>query len=186
MIFDNYTERIKEAYPDFNPHDLPKLDKIILSRCFNQVKAGVGASNIKTSDIMNAAEEEFHIITGQKPILTLAKKSIATFHVREKMPLGLKVTLRGEKMHAFLDRLIHLALPRERDFQGLPLNQFDKSGNYHFGLTEQLLFPELSFEKVKFTKGLNVSIITKSKTPEDSLFLLKTVGFPFKNNLTLP
>jgi len=179
MTFDNYTERINAAYPNLNKHDLPKLDKIILSRCFNQVKTA-SPNQGKTSDIMNAAEEEFHLITGQKPILTLAKKSIATFHVREKMPLGLKVTLRGDKMYAFLDRFIHLALPRERDFQGLSLNQFDKSGNYHFGLTEQLLFPELSFDQVKFVQGLNVSIITKSKTPEDSLFLLKTLGVPFR------
>jgi len=179
MIFNNYTERIKEEFPNLNKHDLPVLDKIVLSRCFNQVKTA-SPNQGKMSDLMNAAEEEFHTITGQKPILTLAKKSIATFHVREKMPLGLKVTLRGEKMYAFLDRFIHLALPRERDFQGLSLSQFDKSGNYHFGLNEQLLFPELSFDKVKVIQGLNVSIITKSKNPEDSLFLLKTLGFPFR------
>jgi large subunit ribosomal protein L5 len=156
-----------------NCHQVPKLIKI-------QVNRGLGAEAQNTS-ILKKSIEEFRTITGQQPIITKAKKSIAGFKVRENMNLGVTVTLRGEKMYSFLEKLIHLVLPRIRDFRGLSIKGFDKDGNYNFGLKEQLVFPEISYEFVDQAKGLNITIVTNAKTRKEGITLLKEFGFPLKD-----
>nr|WAM64553.1 50S ribosomal protein L5 [Scytosiphon lomentaria] len=153
-----------------NKHQVPKLVKIQLNRGL-----GVDGQNNKT---LQKSIEEIRLITGQQPILTKAKKSIAGFKVREEMTLGITVTLRSRKMYAFLDKLIHLVLPRIRDFRGLSLKGFDRNGNYNFGLKEQLVFPEISYENVDQIKGFNISIVTTAKTKNEGIALLKEFGFP--------
>ena len=153
-----------------NNHQVPKLVKIQLNRGL-----GVDGQNNKT---LQKSVEEIRLISGQQPILTKAKKSIAGFKVREEMILGITVTLRSTKMYAFLEKLIHLVLPRIRDFRGLSLKGFDRNGNYNFGLKEQLVFPEISYENVDQIKGLNISIVTTAKTKNEGIALLKEFGFP--------
>nr|YP_009736228.1 50S ribosomal protein L5 [Scytosiphon promiscuus]QDM58315.1 50S ribosomal protein L5 [Scytosiphon promiscuus]QDM58458.1 50S ribosomal protein L5 [Scytosiphon promiscuus]QTW91489.1 ribosomal protein L5 [Scytosiphon lomentaria] len=153
-----------------NKHQVPKLVKIQLNRGL-----GVDGQNNKT---LQKSIEEIRLITGQQPILTKAKKSIAGFKVREEMTLGITVTLRSRKMYAFLEKLIHLVLPRIRDFRGLSLKGFDRNGNYNFGLKEQLVFPEISYENVDQIKGFNISIVTTAKTKNEGIALLKEFGFP--------
>ena len=153
-----------------NNHQVPKLVKIQLNRGL-----GVDGQNNKT---LQKSVEEIRLITGQQPILTKAKKSIAGFKVREEMILGITVTLRDKKMYAFLEKLIHLVLPRIRDFRGLSLKGFDRNGNYNFGLKEQLVFPEINYENVDQIKGLNISIVTTAQTKNEGIALLKEFGFP--------
>lgn len=153
-----------------NNHQVPKLVKIQVNRGL-----GVDGQNNKT---LQKSVEEIRLITGQQPILTKAKKSIAGFKVREEMVLGITVTLRSKKMYAFLEKLIHLVLPRIRDFRGLSIKGFDRNGNYNFGLKEQLVFPEISYENVDQIKGLNISIVTTAKTKNEGIALLKEFGFP--------
>ena len=153
-----------------NNHEVPKLVKIQLN-----CGLGVDAQNNKT---LQKSIDEIRLITGQQPILTKAKKSIAGFKVREEMILGITVTLRSRKMYAFLEKLIHLVLPRIRDFRGLSLKGFDRNGNYNFGLKEQLLFPEINYENVDQIKGLNISIVTTAQTKSEGIALLKEFGFP--------
>ncbi len=153
-----------------NNHQVPKLVKIQVNRGL-----GIDGQNNKT---LQKSVEEIRLITGQQPILTKAKKSIAGFKVREEMVLGITVTLRSKKMYAFLEKLIHLVLPRIRDFRGLSLKGFDRNGNYNFGLKEQLVFPEISYENVDQIKGLNISIVTTAKTKNEGIALLKEFGFP--------
>lgn len=153
-----------------NTHQVPKLLKIQVNRGL-----GVDAQNNKT---LQKSVEEVRLITGQQPILTKAKKSIAGFKVREEMVLGITVTLRNKKMYAFLEKLIHIVLPRIRDFRGLSLKGFDRNGNYNFGLKEQLVFPEISYENVDQIKGFNISIVTTAKTKNEGIALLKEFGFP--------
>jgi large subunit ribosomal protein L5 len=162
---------LKETFKYSNVHQLPKIEKIQINRGL-----GIAAQNTK---ILKKSIEEFRLITGQQPIITKAKKSIAGFKVREEMELGLTVTLRRAKMYSFLDRLINLALPRIRDFQGLDPKKFDKSGNYTFGINDQLIFPEIDFESVDQTLGFNVTIVTSAKNSTESLALLKKMGLPF-------
>jgi large subunit ribosomal protein L5 len=162
---------LKETFKYNNVHQLPKIEKIQINRGL-----GIAAQNTK---ILKKSIEEFRLITGQQPIITKAKKSIAGFKVREEMELGLTVTLRRTKMYSFLDRLINLALPRIRDFQGLDPKKFDKSGNYTFGINDQLIFPEIDFESVDQTLGFNVTIVTSAKNSTESLALLKKMGLPF-------
>ena len=166
LIFENL---IKE-FDYKNKHQVPKLVKIQLNRGL-----GVDGQNNKT---LQKSIEEIRLITGQQPILTKAKKSIAGFKVREEMTLGITVTLRSTKMYAFLEKLIHLVLPRIRDFRGLSLKGFDRNGNYNFGLKEQLVFPEISYENVDQIKGFNISIVTTAKTKNEGIALLKEFGFP--------
>nr|YP_009694256.1 50S ribosomal protein L5 [Hapterophycus canaliculatus]AXU40674.1 50S ribosomal protein L5 [Hapterophycus canaliculatus] len=166
LIFENL---IKE-FDYKNKHQVPKLVKIQLNRGL-----GVDGQNNKT---LQKSIEEIRLITGQQPILTKAKKSIAGFKVREEMTLGITVTLRSRKMYAFLEKLIHLVLPRIRDFRGLSLKGFDRNGNYNFGLKEQLVFPEISYENVDQIKGFNISIVTTAKTKNEGIALLKEFGFP--------
>lgn len=171
-----YEEKIlKELFEEFeyqNIHEVPKLVKIILNRGL-----GEAAQNNK---IIDKSIEEFAYITGQKPIITKTKKSIAGFKIRENMPIGLKVTLRKQKMYNFLNKLINLSLPRIRDFRGISNKQFDGRGNYNLGLKEQIIFPEISYEQVEKIRGMNITIVTTAKNDKEGLALLKKFGMPFK------
>lgn len=163
--------KLKEEFKYNNIHQIPKIEKI-------NVSAGLGL-NAQNRVFLQKATEEIRLITGQQPVLTLAKKSIAGFKVREGMPLGLTVTLRREKMYAFLEKFIKLVLPRIRDFRGLNPNNFDKHGNYNMGITEQLVFPEIDYDSVDQRRGLNITIVTTAKNSTEGFFLLKELGVPF-------
>ena len=151
---------------------VPKLDKIV-------VNIGVGDAT-GNSKLIDAAVEDLKAITGQQPIITKAKKAIAGFKVREDQPIGCKVTLRGENMYNFLDKLISITLPRVRDFRGISPKSFDGRGNYTLGLTEQLIFSEIDYDKVVKVRGMDVVFVTTAKTNEEALDLLKGFGMPFK------
>lgn len=155
-----------------NIHQVPKLIKIKVNR-------GLGLAAQNTA-VLNKTINEFRVITGQQPVVTVARNSVATFKIREEMPLGVTVTLRKQKMDSFLERLINLALPRIRDFQGLDPKKFDKYGNYTFGILDQLMFPEIEYDQVDQTLGLNITIVTTANNPEEGLELLKQMGLPFK------
>lgn len=152
--------------------EIPKLDKIVLNM-------GVGDAT-SNSKVLDDAVAEMERIAGQKPVVTKAKKSIATFKLREGMPIGCKVTLRGERMYEFLDKLISITLPRVRDFHGISADAFDGRGNYTLGVKEQLIFPEINFEDVKKIRGLDVVIVTTAKTDEEGRALLTLMGMPFR------
>ena len=152
---------------------VPKLEKIV-------VNMGVGEA-VHNSKALDDAIEELTVITGQKPIATKAKKSIANFKLREGMPIGAKVTLRGERMYEFLDKLVTIALPRVRDFHGISGNSFDGRGNYTVGIKEQLIFPEINFDKISKVRGLDIVIVTTAKSDEEGRALLTLMGMPFRN-----
>lgn len=151
---------------------IPKVEKIVLNM-------GVGEA-IGNSKVLDTAVEEMKSVTGQKPVVTKAKKSIAAFKLREGMNIGAMVTLRGDRMYEFLDRLISVALPRVRDFRGISGKAFDGRGNYTLGIKEQLIFPEIDFNKVDKTRGMNISIVTTAKDDEQARALLKALGMPFR------
>jgi large subunit ribosomal protein L5 len=155
-----------------NIHEVPKLEKIQVNRCL-----GLSAQN---PNLLNTSIEEFRLITGQQPIVTKARKSIAGFKLREGIPLGLTVTLRNKPMYYFLERFINLTLPRIRDFQGLNSFSFDQHGNYNLGVKDQLIFPELEYDKVNQLLGLNISLVTTAKTKEESLALLREMTLPMQ------
>jgi large subunit ribosomal protein L5 len=155
-----------------NLMEVPRMEKIV-------VNMGVGRATQQRS-LLDGAVSDLTIITGQKPLVTKAKKSIATFKLREGNEIGAKVTLRGVRMWEFYDRLVSLAIPRIRDFRGMPPNQFDGSGNYTFGLTEQLVFPEIDYDKIDSVRGMNVTIVTSAKTDDQGRALLRALGFPFR------
>lgn len=155
-----------------NIMECPKLEKII-------VNMGVGEAT-QNSKLIDAAMADLTIITGQKPLLRKAKKSEAGFKLREGMPIGAKVTLRKERMYDFLDRLINVVLPRVRDFEGVPSNSFDGRGNYSVGLRDQLVFPEIDFDKVEKLLGMSITMVSSAKTDEEGRALLKAFGMPFK------
>ena len=166
----------KELTEKFNyttPMQVPKLEKIV-------VNMGVGEA-VHNSKALDDAIEELTVITGQKPIATKAKKSIANFKLREGMPIGAKVTLRGERMYEFLDKLVSIALPRVRDFHGISGNSFDGRGNYTVGIKEQLIFPEINFDKISKIRGLDIVVVTTAKTDEEGRALLLGLGMPFRN-----
>ncbi len=173
---EKYTKEIAPAiakeFDIKNPMAIPRLEKIV-------VNMGVGEA-IANAKVLDTAVEELRSITGQKPVITKAKKSIASFKLRQGMNIGTMVTLRGERMYEFLDRLISVALPRVRDFRGISAKAFDGRGNYTLGVREQLIFPEIDFNKVDKTRGMNISIITTAKTDEQSRALLKALGMPFR------
>ena len=152
--------------------EAPSLDKIV-------VNMGVGDA-ITNTKLLDDAVSEMTLITGQKPIITKAKKSIAAFKLREGMPIGCKVTLRGERMFDFLDKLVSIALPRVRDFQGVSNKAFDGRGNYTLGVKEQLIFPEINYDKINRVRGMDIVIVTTAKTDLESLELLTQLGMPFK------
>lgn len=173
---DKYKNEIAPALAkDFgieNPMAIPRIEKIV-------VNMGMGEA-IANAKILDTAVEELRSITGQKPVVTKAKKSIASFKLRQGMNIGAMVTLRGDRMYEFLDRLISVALPRVRDFRGISGKAFDGRGNYTLGVREQLIFPEIDFNKVDKTRGMNISIVTTAKTDEQSRALLKAMGMPFR------
>lgn len=154
-----------------NVMEVPKLEKIIINM-------GVGEAK-ENAKILESAMKDLEIISGQKPVMTRAKKSVANFKIREGMPIGCKVTLRGEKMYEFADRLINLALPRVRDFRGVNPNAFDGRGNYALGIKEQLIFPEIEYDKIDKIRGMDVIFVTTAKTDEESRELLKLFNMPF-------
>ena len=152
---------------------IPKIEKVVIN-----MGCGDAVANVK---VLDDAVEELTIITGQKPIITKAKKSIANFKLREGMPIGCKVTLRGERMYQFLDKLVSVALPRVRDFHGINGNAFDGRGNYTLGVKEQLIFPEINFDKVKKVRGMDIVIVTTAKTDEEGRTLLQLMGMPLES-----
>ena len=151
---------------------IPKVEKIVIN-----MGIGDAVANVK---VLDDAVEELTLITGQKPVVTKARKSIANFKLREGMPIGCKVTLRGERMYQFLDKLVSVALPRVRDFHGINANAFDGRGNYTLGVKEQLIFPEINFDKVKKVRGMDIVIVTTAKTDEEGRTLLQLMGMPFR------
>ena len=155
-----------------NPMAVPRLEKIV-------VNMGMGEA-IANAKILDTAAEEVRAIVGQKPVVTKAKKSIASFKLRQGMPIGVMVTLRGDRMYEFFDRLVSIALPRVRDFRGVSPKAFDGRGNYTIGVREQLIFPEIDFNKVDKLRGMNISIVTTARTDEQARALLKNLGMPFR------
>jgi len=181
-----YTPRLKEQYRDAvraalkeefgykNEMQIPRLDKIVLN-------IGCGAEAVRDSKKAKSAQEDLSAIAGQKALTTVAKKSIAGFRVREDMPLGAKVTLRGDRMYEFLDRLITIAMPRVRDFRGVSGKSFDGRGNYAMGMKEHIVFPEINFDKVDETWGMDIVIATTAKTDAEAKALLKAFNMPFNS-----
>ena len=173
-----YTEGIRGVLQKNDPelfrniHTIPKLEKI-------QINRGLGLA-AQNTNILKKSIQEFTVISGQKPLITRSKKAIAGFKIRDDMELGLTVTLRGEKMYAFLTKLIFFTFAQIRDFRGLSVRSFDKAGNYTLGLKEQLIFPEISYDDVTQIRGLDISIVTTAKTDEEARSLLKAFGMPFK------
>lgn len=163
--------KLKDELGIENVNDIPKLEKIV-------VNMGVGDA-ATDSKLMDAAVEDLRVITGQQPMICRAKKSIATFKLRAGMPIGAKVTLRGDRMYEFFDRLIAAAIPRIRDFRGLSPHSFDGHGNYSMGVTEQIIFPEIDYDKVDRTRGMDITFVTTAKTDDEGRALLNAFGFPF-------
>lgn len=181
-----YTPRLKQEYTDrivpalseqFNYKNVmmvPKLEKIVISR-------GVGAA-VADKKLVDQAVEELTTISGQKAIATISKKDVASFKLRKGMPIGAKVTLRGERMYEFLDRLVTVALPRVRDFQGIKSTGFDGRGNYNLGVTEQIIFPEINIDKINRINGMDITFVTSAGTDNEAQALLTELGLPFKKN----
>ena len=173
-----YAERVKPALKEefsyANIMEIPKLEKIVLSR-------GVGAA-VADKKLIDHAVDELTTITGQKAVQTISKKDVASFKLRKGMPIGAKVTLRGYRMYEFLDRLITSALPRVRDFNGIKANGFDGRGNYNLGITEQIIFPEIDIDKVNRINGMDITFVTSAKTDKEAKSLLTELGVPFKKN----
>ena len=181
-----YTPRLKEEYRERiiaalteefgykNTMMVPKLEKIIISR-------GVGAA-VADKKLVDQAVDELTLISGQKAIATISKKDVASFKLRKGMPIGAKVTLRGERMYEFLDRLITVALPRVRDFQGIKASGFDGRGNYNLGVTEQIIFPEINIDKINRISGMDITFVTSAPTDKEAKSLLSELGLPFKKN----
>ena len=173
QYFDTVVPKLREQFEYKNIHEVPKILKVTINRGL-----GESAQNAKA---LEASLNEVAIIAGQRPVVTRAKKAIAGFKIRKGMPVGLMVTLRRDRMYAFLDRLINLSLPRIRDFRGVSPKSFDGRGNYTLGLREQLIFPEVSYDSVDQVRGMDVSIITTAKTDEEGRALLKALGMPFRD-----
>jgi len=163
---------LKEEFGYKNAMQIPQLKKIVLNM-------GLGEA-VQNPKIVEGAAEELGRIAGQKAVITKAKKSIATFKLREGMPIGCCVTLRGDKMYDFFSKLVNIALPRVRDFRGLSAKGFDRRGNYSMGVTEQIIFPEIDYDKIDKIKGLNITIVTSAETDKEGYSLLKMLGMPFK------
>lgn len=162
---------LQEKFQYKSSMQVPRLSKIVINK-------GIGAA-VADKKLIDAGLEEITLIAGQKAVPTMSKKAISNFKLREKMPIGVKVTLRGDKMFEFLDRLTSIALPRVRDFQGISDKGFDGRGNYTFGVQEQIIFPEIQIDKVNKISGMDITFVTTAKTDEESLELLKSLGMPF-------
>jgi large subunit ribosomal protein L5 len=164
--------KLREKFRYTNPMQVPKLEKVIIN-----MGLGEAIENIK---ILDSAAEEIGIITGQKAVITKARKSISNFKLRAGVPIGMKVTLRRDRMYHFLDKLIGVALPRMRDFKGVSPKGFDGRGNYTLGIKEQIIFPEINYDKIDKIKGMNITIVTTARTDEEGLELLRLLGMPFR------
>ena len=169
---DEVIESLMEKFQYNNVMEVPRLEKVIINMGVGQAKDNPKA--------LEAAVKELEIIAGQKPVMTTAKKSIANFKLREGMKIGTKVTLRGEKMYDFLDKLMNIALPRVRDFRGVSSTAFDGRGNYALGIKEQLIFPEIEYDKVESIRGLDIVVVTTAQTDEEARVFLEKMGMPFK------
>jgi large subunit ribosomal protein L5 len=169
---DEIRAKLKDTLELDNIMLVPKIEKIVLNM-------GVGDA-VGQAKLLEGALSDMETIAGQKPVITRAKKSLASFKLREGQAIGCKVTLRGDRMYEFLDRLISLAIPRIRDFRGLPPKSFDGNGNYTFGVTEQLMFPEIDYDKVDTTRGMDITIVTTAKTNDEGKALLDAFNFPFR------
>ncbi|MFW6011868.1 MAG: 50S ribosomal protein L5 [Desulfosalsimonas sp.] len=165
--------RLKEAFEYTNIHQVPRLDKIVVN-----MGLGEAIQNIK---ILDSAQSELKTITGQAPVVTRAKKSVAAFKVREGMPIGCMVTLRRKRMYDFFERLVNVALPRVRDFRGVSGKAFDGFGNYTLGIKEQMIFPEIEYDQVESAKGMNITIVTTARNNQEGKELLRLLGMPFRN-----
>ena len=166
--------KLKKDLSLHNIHEVPKVLKVTVNRGL-----GEAAANAKS---LEASVDELSQITGQKVVITRAKKAIAGFKIRQGMPIGCAVTLRGDRMYAFLERLINLALPRIRDFRGVSPKSFDGRGNYTLGVREQIIFPEISFDKIEAIRGMDITIVTSARSDEEGLALLREMGMPFRSN----
>ena len=164
---------LREEFAYANPMQVPKLDKVVLNM-------GVGEA-IQDTKKLNAAVQEMTLIAGQKPVVNRARRSIAAFKLREGMPIGVKVTLRRDRMYEFLERLVYIALPRQRDFRGVSGKSFDGNGNFAMGVKEQIIFPEIDYDKVDDVRGLDIIIVTTAKSDAEAKALLKGFDFPFVN-----
>jgi large subunit ribosomal protein L5 len=169
---DEVRDQLKEQLGLGNVMEVPRFEKIVLN-------TGVGAA-VDQKSLIDGAVNDLQVITGQRPIVVRAKKSIANFKLREGNPIGVKVTLRGDRMWEFLDRLINLAIPRIRDFRGLPTRSFDGHGNYTFGVTEQLIFPEIDYDAIDTVRGMDITIVTTARTDAEGRALLDAFSFPFR------
>jgi large subunit ribosomal protein L5 len=174
VYLEEITPKLKEQFGYTNIHQVPKVIKVVVNR-------GLGEAS-QNAKALESSIKELTTITGQKPVVTRAKKAIAGFKLRKGMPVGVMVTLRGERMYAFLDRLINLALPRIRDFRGISAKSFDGRGNYSLGVREQLIFPEIDYDSIDQIRGMDISIITTANSDEEGRALLKEMGMPFRNN----
>lgn len=171
--FKNVVPSLQKTFNYKNVNQIPIIKKVIINRGLDE--------SCQNSKILDILVNELSIIAGQKAIITNSKRAIASFKLKEGMPVGMFLTLRGEKMYAFLDRLINLALPRIRDFQGINSKNFDGKGNFSLGFSEQLMFPEIDFDKVVKVQGMDITIVTTCRTDKEAYFLLKELGFPFNN-----
>ena len=175
---EEYNQRVigamTEEFSYRNKMEVPKLQKIVISR-------GVGAA-VADKKLVEHAIEELTLISGQKAVATLSKKDVSNFKLRKGMPIGARVTLRGDRMYEFLDRLVTAALPRVRDFQGIKASGFDGRGNYNLGITEQIIFPEIDIDKIAKIAGMDVTFVTSAETDKEAKSLLAHLGLPFKNN----
>ncbi|HPH71190.1 MAG TPA: 50S ribosomal protein L5 [Candidatus Cloacimonas sp.] len=167
-------EALTKRFGYHNPHQVPKMEKIVVSM-------GVGQAT-QNKALLDNAVKDMELICGRKPVVTKARKSISNFKLRKGMPIGCKVTLRNEVMYEFYDRLISLAIPKIRDFRGIPVDAFDGRGNFSFGLKEQTVFPEIDYDKIDTTRGLNITIVTTAKTDEECRALLQEMGMPFQKS----
>lgn len=172
LYLNEVRNKLSEEFSIGNPMLIPKLEKLVIS-----VGTGIYA---KENKIIQNIADTISLISGQKSVITIAKKSVAGFKIREGMPVGIKVTLRGNRMYNFLEKLIVIALPKVKDFRGISRNGFDGNGNYNFGLNEQLMFPEVNYDDVLVTHGMNISIITSTYSDKQALKLLEFLGMPFK------
>ncbi|MBE9044652.1 50S ribosomal protein L5 [Pleurocapsales cyanobacterium LEGE 10410] len=174
QYLEDIVPKLTEQFSFGNVHEVPKVVKIVVNR-------GLGEAS-QNAKALESSINELTVITGQKPVVTRAKKAIAGFKIRQGMPVGVMVTLRGERMYAFLERLINLALPRIRDFRGISPKSFDGRGNYSLGVREQLMFPEIDYDSIDQIRGMDISIVTSATNDEEGRALLKEMGMPFRDN----
>ena len=172
---ENVVPKLEERFGIDNPHRVPKIEKVV-------VNVGIGEAS-RDHRLLESVVEELTVITGQKPIVTRARKSIAAFNIREGVPVGVKVTLRDRRMYEFLDRLVSAAIPRIRDFRGLPQRSFDGRGNYIIGIKEQVIFPEVDIQEVREVHGMDVTVVTSTDRDDEAFALLREMGFPFRGTV---